>query len=127
MKSAARFIGFSTRNRIEPPFRLEGIELVKNDLLNEFETRLGERVMQPEYGTIIYDILMEPLDDISRQQLVEDVERIVNRDPRTQFNDLRMTETEHTIQIEVILTYVPLRIQETLLMEYQTDIENQYE
>lgn len=127
MRSAIRFVGFSTRNRIFPPYGIEGIDLVKQDLINEFTTRLGERVMQPEFGTIIYDTLMEPLDDITRQQIVEDVRRIVNRDPRTEFNDLQMTETEHTIQIEVSLTYVPLREENTLFLEYTTNIQERYE
>lgn len=127
MKSSTKFIGFSTRNKLFPPYRLEGIELVKQDLLNELKTRQGERVMQPEYGTIIYDMLMEPFDNQTKNALISDVERIVNRDPRTQFNDMQISQTKHAIQIEVTLTYLPLDQQDTLFLEYQNRIEEQYE
>ena len=50
--------GFSTVNKIRAPYTLTDAELVKTDLLNELNTRQGERVMRPTFGTRIFDILM---------------------------------------------------------------------
>ncbi len=50
-------IGFSTYGKRTPPYTEEGIELAKQDLLYAFQTRLGERVMRPNFGTIIFDLL----------------------------------------------------------------------
>ena len=59
--------GFSTKDRIRPPYTLTNGEAVKTDLLNELYTRKGERVMRPNYGTSIYDLIMNPLDDYVEQ------------------------------------------------------------
>ena len=50
--------GFSTVNKIRASYILTDAQLVKTDLLNELNTRQGERVMRPTFGTRIFDILM---------------------------------------------------------------------
>jgi phage baseplate assembly protein W len=42
-------------------FRLTDIELVKRDLLNHFQIRKGEKLMNPNFGSIIWNMLFEPL------------------------------------------------------------------
>ena len=44
-------------------FKINDVELIKLDLLNHIFTRRGERVMMPRFGTIIPDLVFEPLDD----------------------------------------------------------------
>ena len=50
---ATIFRGFSTVDTVKAPFSLSDMELVKRDLLNEFNTRKGERVMRPNFGCIV--------------------------------------------------------------------------
>ena len=69
----ASFIGFNTVGRLFPPFKLTDVDLVKRDLLNHFNTRRGERVMNPEFGTIIYDLLMDPQDPQTRNALLQEI------------------------------------------------------
>ena len=57
----ARFIGFSTKNKSAINHTLTGRELVVEDLMNHIMTRKGERVMMPTYGSIIHDMIFEPL------------------------------------------------------------------
>ena len=40
--------------------------------MNHFGTRKGERVMVPEFGTIIYDMLMEPMDSKVKKLIIDD-------------------------------------------------------
>ena len=40
------------------------LDLAKQDLLNNFNTRKGERVMMPTFGSIVWDMLFEPLDEL---------------------------------------------------------------
>ena len=47
-------IGFSTYGKRTPPYTEEGIDLAKQDLQYAFLTRRGERVMRPDFGTIIF-------------------------------------------------------------------------
>ena len=55
---ATIFKGFSTIDKIRAPYSLFDQELIKRDLLNEFQTRRGERLMKPNFGSIIHDLLM---------------------------------------------------------------------
>jgi phage baseplate assembly protein W len=42
-------------------FRVTDAELVKQNLYNHFNVRKGEKLMQPNFGTIIWNMLFEPL------------------------------------------------------------------
>lgn len=121
MANAANFIGFSTVNRQKPSFTLTDFELVKADLLNHFSTRLGERVMLPKFGTIIYDLLMEPFDESTRELITSDATNVIASDPRVRLDDMRVIEGEHTIQLEMQLTYLPTGITEELAIQFDID------
>ena len=43
----AKFLGLNTVDRVRAPFTLVDSDLVKRDLMNEFYTKKGERVMRP--------------------------------------------------------------------------------
>lgn len=98
--------------------RLEDKELIKRDLLNHFHIRKGEKLMNPEFGTIVWNHLFDPLTEETRQILVDDVTRIVNHDPRTDVGNIILSEYEHGIQIEVELIYRELDQSEELLFKF---------
>ena len=123
MLTDASFIGFSTVGRIKPPYTLIDFDLVKVDLLNHFNTRKGERVMLPEFGTVIYDLLMDPLDDMTKDLLREDVIRIIKSDPRVEMVDLIITELEHVILLEVELLYLPNGVTETIAIQFDIELQ----
>jgi phage baseplate assembly protein W len=60
--------GFSTINEANPTSKLFDLELVKQNIINTFYTRRGERVMNPDFGSIIWDLLMEPMTPQIREQ-----------------------------------------------------------
>lgn len=64
------------------------VEIVKQDLLNHIFTRRGERVMMPKFGTVIPDLIMEPLDQVSVEAVREDLVNVFNYDPRVILQDL---------------------------------------
>ncbi len=57
---ATIFRGFSTVDKVKAPFALSDMDLVKRDLLNEFNNRKGERVMRQNFGCIVWELLMNP-------------------------------------------------------------------
>ena len=126
IKNDITFRGFSTYNRKGPPFTLEGIELIKQDLLNNFLTRRGERPMRPEYGTIIFDMLMEPFDDQTERAILNDVEDIVTADPRVQLVNMDVQSTDHTLQVTVHLKELMLGQEDTLFVTYQREVEQSF-
>lgn len=65
-------------------FKLQDIELVKMDLLNHIFTKRGERVMMPTFGTVIPEMVFEPLDEETVEIVRSEVERVLDFDPRVE-------------------------------------------
>lgn len=112
------YIGFSTVSSRQPPWTLENVELVKQDLLNTFNTRLGERVMRPDYGTRIFDILMDPFDNETREAITSDVTRIIQEEPRAELVSVDVAELDQVIRVEALLNFRPGNSSDLLLIEY---------
>lgn len=113
--------GFSTVASTSNSFALYDLELIKQDLLNHFHIRLGERLEQPEFGTIIWDILFDPLTDELRSVITKNVETIVNYDPRIRADQVIVTSYESGIQIECTLVYYSYNIQESIQLRFDQD------
>ena len=111
-------IGYSTFGKRRPPFTLENLELAKQDLMNVFHTQRGERVMRPDFGTIIFDLLFEPFDEETRAQVVDDAVEIISGDPRFTMVSIDVRELEHTLRLDIVLNYVPLDVVDSLQIEY---------
>ena len=93
---------------------LYDIDIVRQDLLNHFNTRKGERVMDVEYGFIGWDLLFE-IDRPGNSQLLEaDVRRIVALDPRLQLLSVTVSSVEYGYRIDLSLYYVQLEAVEDL-------------
>lgn len=117
---ATLFKGFSTVDKVRAPYTLTDADLVKRDLLNHFYTRIGERIMRPTFGSVIWDYLMEPEDPETQEIIKEDILRIVKSDPRVEFVSTKLLILDHTIQAEVQIKYKLLNSSDTLFLEYVT-------
>jgi len=113
--------GFSTVNTELNSHVLHDIALIKQDLINHFHIRQGEKLSDPEFGTIIWDILFEPLTDTVKNAIVENVSRIINYDPRVQVNKITVDSYERGIQIECELAYLPYSIVEKMQLKFDED------
>ena len=60
------FKGFSSRAE-QRSFKLYDFEVAKQDLINRLSVRKGERVENPEFGTIIYDAIFEPFTEALKE------------------------------------------------------------
>lgn len=110
--------GFSTVSTNTENFSLYDYELIKQDLLNHFYVRQGERLMQPTFGTIIWDLIFEPLTEQVKGLIVQNVTKIVNYDPRVIANNVIVTSYESGIQIDCTLTYLQYNISEKLKLQF---------
>ena len=115
--STVTFKGFSSRADNQN-FKVYDFECAKQDLINRLSVRKGERVENPEFGTIIYDALFEPLTEGLKDAILEDITANMNADPRLAVDDIRVSESEHGIAIECSLSYVPLDITEKLRFQF---------
>lgn len=114
--------GFSTISTDTENFSLYDIQLIKQDLLNHFHVRQGERLMQPTFGTIIWDLLFEPLTEELKEFILQNVNTIINYDPRIKAEQVIVTQYESGIQIECVLTYLPYNISEALQLRFDQSV-----
>ena len=122
---AFKYKGFNSRKRSNH-FKEYDMDLVKQDLLNHFHIRKGEKLQAPSFGTSIWDLLFEPMNDDNLDKMRADVEEIINRDPRINANSIVLDTTEHGVRIEVDLSYAALDATEQLILEFdRRTIENQ--
>jgi phage baseplate assembly protein W len=114
------FTGFSTvGNTLSKNWTYYDIELIKRDLMNYFNTRVGERVMRPDFGCKIWDYLMEPLTPGMRDLVVEEVTRVVQSDSRLEVQSVDVYTLGAGIRIEATLLYVPFAVIDTFTMDFE--------
>lgn len=95
--------GFSTLDENNSSSRLFDLDLIKQDILNQFNTKKGSRVMKPAFGSDVWDILMEPLTPEIRERLVNDVQRVCTSDPRVTPTQMDITEYSNGFILELTL------------------------
>jgi phage baseplate assembly protein W len=111
------FKGFSSRAD-KKNFKLYDFEVAKQDLINRLSVRKGERVENPEFGTIIYDAIFEPFTEALKDAIVDDVTANLNADPRIATEEILVTEADKGIAIQATIKYVPLNITEKLRFNF---------
>lgn len=109
--------GFSSKEPTKN-FKLYDIDLVKQDLINHFYIRKGEKLENPEFGTVIWDMLFEPFDEEAKEIISKDVETIINYDPRFAVNEIQIDSTDQGIRIQAELVYVPFNITEVMTFNF---------
>ena len=110
--------GFSTVNPETENNHLYDLKLIQQDLLNHFHVRQGERLMNPKFGTVIWDLLFEPLTEEVRQLIITNVNQIINYDPRIIADQVTVSQYESGIQIECMLTYLPYNITQSMQLRF---------
>jgi phage baseplate assembly protein W len=113
--------GISTVNADSDSFNLYDIALIKQDIINHFHIRVGEKLENPSFGTIIWDVLFEPMTDSLKQAIANNVTEIINYDPRVQVEQVTVDTYESGIMIECTLTYLPYNISESMRMKFDED------
>lgn len=101
------FTGFSTKNTNAINHELHDKDLVIEDLMNHIMTRKGERVMLPTYGSIIHDMMFEPLTEETTELIEADLTDIINDDPRCKFVSIEITDSDHTLNAILRLEILP--------------------
>ena len=114
---ATTYKGFSTQAG-NKNFRLTDFGLIKQDILNHFNIRKGEKLMRPNFGTIIWNVLHEPFTEDLKSVITQDVKAIASYDPRVSFDNIIITEFDQGIQIELQLRYVLTNQTNVMLMNF---------
>lgn len=118
--------GFSSKQyQHDKNFIMTDVDLVKEDLINHIFTRRGERVRMAQFGSIIPDIIFEPLNADTVIRIRDDMKLIFDYDPRVELVELLVMPVvdENAIVILADLNYVELGKEDrlTLRIEFQTN------
>jgi phage baseplate assembly protein W len=117
--------GFSTYNRSKR-FTVTDFDLIKQDLFNHFNMRRGEKLMNPGYGSIIWDLMFEPLDDGLKESLIEEDPRIVGSEPRVLLEKLGVEQYEHGIMLVMTVNMVTENLADQLIIDFNKDTGTAY-
>ena len=102
----AVYKGFSTVNNNFGSSKLTDTDLIKRDLLNHFAIRKGEKLMNGEFGTSLRDLIMDPLTDETKAIVIQEVNAVIENDPRVRSEGITLDEYENGLQIEMAVRYV---------------------
>ena len=117
-KRTQLFKGFSTVGRDFEDIALYDYELVRADLLNHFNIRKGEKLENPEVGTIIWDSIFEPNTQATSDAIIADVQSIIQQDPRVELESVDVDYFEHGLQVSMSVLYRQLNVQEQLSLNF---------
>jgi phage baseplate assembly protein W len=120
-KQVQFYKGFSTV-QANPTSKLFDLELIKQNIINTFYTRRGERVMNPNFGSIIWDLLMEPMTPQVRESLNSDVKRICSSDPRAVPTNLKVIEFQSGYIVEVTMKLVGSDVSSQMTLTFDQNI-----
>lgn len=115
--SAHTYKGFSSKET-KKGFKLYDIDIVKQDLINNFYIRKGQKLENPDFGTVLWDLLFEPFTEELKKTIADDIERIINYDPRIAVNSVAIDSTDQGIRVEAELVYLPFNISERLTFDF---------
>jgi hypothetical protein len=109
----AFYTGFSSFEfQKNKSFKLTDVELVKLDLLNHIFTRKGERVMMPNFGTTIPDLVFEPLDSETMLTIEDELRNVFQYDPRVSLLEFSLEPAydENKITVHSKIQFIELNV-----------------
>jgi len=112
------FVGFNTVGNPNPPYSLTNIALVKRDLENHFATPMGSRVMLPNFGTRIYEMLFDPFDEYTKNAIIEDAIRVVQSDPRVELVSIDVYQEDQALNVIMVLLFKPEAVTDNLFVTF---------
>ena len=121
VKQSQFYKGFSTINETSLTNKLYDFKLVEQDIMNMFQTKQGERVMNPTFGTVIWSLIYEPFTDDIKQLIAADVTRILNYDPRVIPTNIDITEAEYGMIIDATLFYVNQNLSQKMQLSFDKE------
>lgn len=112
------FVGFNTIDNPRPPYNLTNIDLVKRDILNQFNTPMGSRVMLPNFGSKIYDYLFDPFDEYTKNSIIQDATRVVGSDPRVSLLAIDVFQEDQALTVAMSLLFRPESITDSMFVSF---------
>lgn len=97
-----RFIGWSF---VSDPNVLYDAELIKRDIMNEFETPKYSLDYDPEFGSIIDELVFDLQTPENERMIEDEIRRILEKDIRIKILSLKVYELNHKYLADVQIRY----------------------
>ena len=117
-KTSQFYKGFITVDESTTNVKIYDYELIKQDILNQFNTRKGERLMDPVFGSVIWDLIYEPLTPAVKQQIASDIDRILASDTRVIPTRVNIVEQDYGFLLELTLTYKNTDVSDNMILSF---------
>jgi hypothetical protein len=117
--------GFSTvSSTSQKKFILTDNAIIKQDLINSLMTRRGQRVMQPNFGCIVWEKMFENLSNSDIEDVANNITQIINSDPRVALLSVDVTPSSNTITITIVIQYTGTNQVEQIILNYDNSISS---
>lgn len=118
---AITYKGFNTLGKnFSNSYTLTGFDIAKQDLMNHFNIRKGEKLQLPDFGSVVWDMVYEPLNETTIETIRQDIQDVIAYDPRIEAENIVVKQYEHGLMIELNLKFIPDQIIENLLIDFNT-------
>jgi phage baseplate assembly protein W len=121
VKESQFYKGFSTVNDTAS-VSLFDYELIRQDLINRLSTARGERVMNPNFGTIIWHLIYDPLTDQLRYEIKDDLVSVITSDPRISPVKLELVDKDYGILVEITLAVLSTNQIEKMSLTFDREL-----
>lgn len=112
------FVGFSTIETNSKNQQFADIPLIKRDLLNHLNTLPDERVMMPNYGCGIWNLLFEPFDEATKDSIMAEIGKVIEAEPRVVLQSMDVQEYNQGILVQITLLYQPYGVIDTFSVQF---------
>ena len=75
----------------------------------------------PTYGSIVHDLVFEPLTSDIRKLIEDDLTQIINDDPRVNLTSINLSESDHTVTASISVDLLPEKEPITLTIDLQRE------
>ena len=121
----ATYLGFSTNPKFKN-FKATDFELAVEDLLNHFNIRIGEKLMNPTFGCVVWDILFENFTDVVRAEVLDNIGQIIDNEPRLSLVNISVDEYDQGLQVDLELQYVDSALSTSLSVFFDQNSDQIY-
>jgi phage baseplate assembly protein W len=121
IKTSHIYKGFNS-NLKEQNFKTYDLECVRQDIINQFSTRKGERVMDPNQGTIIWDAIFEPLTPDLKVAIAEDIRGLLRAEPRVTVEAVKVDEYQSGILLEITVRYNTTNLAQVIKLNFDKEL-----
>jgi phage baseplate assembly protein W len=119
------YLGFSSEYGYKN-FKVTDFELALQDLINHLNIKPGEKLMNPKFGCIVWDMLFENFTDDVKSAIVENIADIIDQEPRLNLDSINVVEYDQGIQVELALSYIPSALATNLVLTFDQQADGIY-